>query len=149
MSKENYRPLPECVTIKESTIEGLGLFATEDIEKDSFLGTSHYITQEGNLIRTPLGGFYNHSEDPNVYSKLVNNNLKEHGMIFSELRASRDIKAGEELTAHYKLNPLKEPQTKKKSNDIYELNVLFFREASEAQFNQMDAIDAATEEDND
>ena len=36
-----YRPLPEEVTIKESTIDGLGLFATEDIKEGHDFGTSH------------------------------------------------------------------------------------------------------------
>ena len=27
-----YRPLPDCLTIKESSIEGLGLFTKKDIE---------------------------------------------------------------------------------------------------------------------
>ena len=32
-----YRPLPDCLTIKESSIEGLGMFATKDIKKDTTL----------------------------------------------------------------------------------------------------------------
>ena len=36
-----YRPLPDCVTIKDSLIDGLGLFATKDIPKGTYLGISH------------------------------------------------------------------------------------------------------------
>ena len=57
-----YRPLPKEVTIKESKIEGLGLFATEDIEQGHDFGISHITNigfQDGH-IRTPLGGFINH-----------------------------------------------------------------------------------------
>ena len=63
-----YRPLPKELTIKNSRIEGLGLFATKDIKKNSFLGVTHIRDEqfENKYIRTPLGGFYNHSNDPNV-----------------------------------------------------------------------------------
>ena len=36
-----YRPLPEQLTIKNSPIEGLGLYAVEDIKKNSFIGLTH------------------------------------------------------------------------------------------------------------
>ena len=63
-----YRPLPKQLTIKNSAIEGLGLFATENIKKDSFIGVTHIRDEqfENKYIRTPVGGFYNHSNDPNV-----------------------------------------------------------------------------------
>ena len=63
-----YRPLPDGLTIKNSPIEGLGLFATKDIKKNSFIGITHVRDEqfENKYIRTPLGGFYNHSNDPTV-----------------------------------------------------------------------------------
>ena len=63
-----YRPLPKELTIKNSPIEGLGLFAIEDIKKNSFLGVTHIRDEqfENKYIRTPIGGFYNHSNDPTV-----------------------------------------------------------------------------------
>ena len=63
-----YRPLPKELTIKTSSIEGLGLFATEDIKKNSFIGVTHIRDEqfENKYIRTPVGGFYNHSNEPNV-----------------------------------------------------------------------------------
>ncbi len=66
-----YRPLPNNVTIKKSGIEGLGLFATEFIDKGTFLGTTHIYDDrlEDGLIRTPLGGFFNHTENPNIELK--------------------------------------------------------------------------------
>ena len=91
-----YRPLPECLTIKESETHGLGLFAVEDIEEDTFLGCSH-VKVRSDWVRTPLGGFYNHSDDPNCIKQLVKN-------VFSEsyyLGTLRPIKAGEELTVSY------------------------------------------------
>ena len=42
----------------------MGLFAKSKILKDKSLGLSH-INIDGEIIRTPLGGFYNHSETPN------------------------------------------------------------------------------------
>ena len=63
-----YRPLPKQLTIKNSVIEGLGLFATESIKINSFIGITHIRDEqfENKYIRTPLGGFYNHSNKPNV-----------------------------------------------------------------------------------
>ena len=63
-----YKPLPKQLTIKKSPIEGLGLYATEDIKKNSYLGVTHIRDEqfENKYIRTPVGGFYNHSNDPNV-----------------------------------------------------------------------------------
>ena len=63
-----YKPLPKGLTIQKSPIEGLGLFATENINKNSFIGVTHIRDEqfENKYIRTPLGGFYNHSNEPNV-----------------------------------------------------------------------------------
>ena len=63
-----YRPLPDGLTIKDSPIEGLGLFATVNIKKNTFIGVTHIRDEqfENKYIRTPLGGFYNHSNDPTV-----------------------------------------------------------------------------------
>jgi len=46
----------------------LGLFATIDIKKNTFIGVTHVRDEqfENKYIRTPLGGFYNHSNDPTV-----------------------------------------------------------------------------------
>ena len=63
-----YRPLPKQLTIKNSLIEGLGLFANEPIKKNTFIGVTHVREEqfESKYIRTPLGGFYNHSDNPNI-----------------------------------------------------------------------------------
>ena len=63
-----YKPLPNCLTIKKSPIEGLGLYATKKIKANSFIGLTHIQNTdfENGYIRTPLGGFYNHSNEPNV-----------------------------------------------------------------------------------
>ena len=63
-----YRPLPDGLTIKHSPIEGLGLFTTVDIKKNTFIGVTHIRDEqfENKYIRTPLGGFYNHSNEPTI-----------------------------------------------------------------------------------
>ena len=100
MSDNYYRPLPALVTIKQSGIEGLGLFATRDIDHPLELGMTHYHEPRypDGYIRTPLGGFINHSETPNCQ-------VREHlGNLY--LVTLRDIEAGEELTLRYNLyNP--------------------------------------------
>jgi SET domain-containing protein len=92
----NYRPLPNSLTIKESNIEGLGLFAKEFIPRETVLGVSHYFINE-EINRTPLGGFYNHSEEPTCYSIISEDNVK--------LVTKRDVQEGEEITTHYSLVP--------------------------------------------
>ena len=63
-----YRPLPDGLTIKNSPIEGLGLFTNINIKKNTFIGITHIRDEqfENKYIRTPLGGFYNHSDVPSV-----------------------------------------------------------------------------------
>ena len=48
-----YRPLPDELTIKNSKIEGLGLFATVKIKKNSFIGLTHIRDEmfEGKYIK--------------------------------------------------------------------------------------------------
>ena len=92
-----YKPLPNTLTIKESDIEGLGLFATKDIKKDTNLGMMHYITEFSEIIRTPLGGFINHNNKPNCIKE-------KEDLIYEErtyLITNRLIKKGEELTVKY------------------------------------------------
>ena len=128
-----YRPLPLCLTIKKSPIEGLGLYAINDIETNTFLGITHILDDkfENNYIRTPLGGFYNHSNNPNI-RRVVSNILPKYKCcadtpieeeakklevekstiedLYPNVNARymyivtiRDIKTGDEITANYNL----------------------------------------------
>jgi len=90
----NYRPLPESLTIKPSSIDGLGLFAAQTIPKNTDLGMIHFTYGEL-IIRTPLGGFINHSEKPNC-KKL---DLEDEW----HLKTITEIKKDEELTLKYTL----------------------------------------------
>ena len=59
-----YQALPSRLHVKDSPIAGQGIFALEDIPAGFFLGMSHIIVDEV-IYRTPLGGFINHSDEPN------------------------------------------------------------------------------------
>ena len=89
-----YRPLPDYWTIKDSDIDGLGLFAIEDISKDTTIGVTHHFLWEG-VARTPLGGFINHSNEPNC--------ILDRIIAESHLRTTSNIKAGEEITLSYEM----------------------------------------------
>jgi len=95
-----YRPLPEYLTIKESTIEGLGLFTIDKVPANFRIGITHIKDNrfENGYSRTPLGGFFNHSEKPNC--RVVH----EDEFIF--LETINDLEENEEITATYTLyNP--------------------------------------------
>ena len=61
---KTFEPLSSSLTIKSSPIHGLGLFATCEIPKQYELGISHIKDDRFShgYIRTPLGGFFNHSK---------------------------------------------------------------------------------------
>jgi len=99
-----YKPLPDSLTIKPSKVNGLGVFTQETIPQATNLGMTHL--QFGKtLIRTPLGGFINHSDDPNCEKVKLkfSNEDKQPGYIFNKwnLITLRNIKEGEELTLKY------------------------------------------------
>ena len=97
-----YQPLPDHLTIAPSSIHRLGLFTEEAIEQGTNLGMSH-LKFDGEIIRTPLGGFINHSDEPNcVRAKLRYTNQAKLDYIKWNLIVIRDIKKGEELTVIYK-----------------------------------------------
>jgi SET domain-containing protein len=87
-----YKPLPKSLTIKPSGIEGLGLFALEDIKAGTQLGVTHIIISD-EVIRLPLGGFINHTDNPNCVRIDVANK--------SYLHTLKEIKQDEELTLKY------------------------------------------------
>ena len=102
-----YKPLPKEVTIKQSLIEGLGLFCNTDIKEGHIFGVTHISDTrfENGYIRTPIGGFINHSEEPNC--KLIPKDKKtfpisENGTILM-LVALKDIAEGTEITTKYSL----------------------------------------------
>ena len=89
-----YKPLPDGLYVSNSDIAGQGLFTNRMLEVGTELGLSHKMIDD-NLIRTPLGGFINHSDTPNCIL---------HGSVrVRSLHTLRTIKKGEELTVFYSL----------------------------------------------
>ena len=71
---DKYKPLSKGLRIEKSKIQGFGLFTLFFLKAGTNLGTSH-IKIKDELIRTPLGGFVNHSDDPNcIKTKLHSDN---------------------------------------------------------------------------
>ena len=98
-----YKPLPESLTIQQSGINGLGLFAKEGIAQGTNLGMSH-IKLNGNIVRTPLGGFINHSNTANcvkVELLMVDETKIKFDYKKWNLVTIKDIEPGEELTLKY------------------------------------------------
>ena len=93
-----YNPLPPRLTIKPSLISGLGLFATAGIAQGTNLGATH-IKVDGEIFRTPLGGFINCDENANC----VKVEMRTEGSITDKwnLVTLRNIIGGEELTLKY------------------------------------------------
>lgn len=92
-----YRPLPDCLRVGESKIEGVGIIATEEIAAGRNLGATHY-PRAGQLhgyIRTPLGGFLNHANVPNCTK------MEMDGVLY--LVTLSKIDPGDELTVQYTL----------------------------------------------
>ena len=99
-SQLNYKPLPDNLQISCSPIEGMGIFATEKIEKGTNLGMTHFKLSD-KLIRTPLGGFLNHSDKPNCEKAKLRFSEEGCSYTFWNLIVIKDIKPKEELTIKY------------------------------------------------
>ena len=103
-----YRPLPPQITIKKSNIDGLGLFSTCDIAEGYNLGITHIANDnfENQYIRTPLGGFINHSNTPNctLIKTYPNLELSDNGGDIALVLVTKQlIVANTELTTYYSL----------------------------------------------
>jgi len=98
----SYRPLPDYLSISPSPIEGVGLMVLKEIKENHEFGITHIKDKrfEDGYIRTPLGGFFNHSDDPNCEAYIDED--------FIKLRSIKKIKKGEEITVKYWLYDLKE-----------------------------------------
>ena len=111
-----YKALHSDLTIEKSSIHGLGLFAIKAISKDTVLGISHVKDKSNSgryyqgYIRTPLGGFINHSTQPNCIKVTPRLKLSpKYWPILKEgeealsiaIRTNKDIKEGEEFTVYY------------------------------------------------
>ena len=99
MSKDRfentYRPLPDIVHLDYSPIEGMGVFAKFDLDGKICIGITHIapIKKDLGRQRTPLGGFVNHSDNPNCFIVVETE--------YSRMYTVRPIMEGEELTVYY------------------------------------------------
>ena len=95
-----YRPLPDFLVIRQSSVDGYGLFTIKDLPAGTELGITHVKDTrfEDGYIRTPLGGFFNHSESPNCEAYASGDYIK--------LKVIKDIPVGCELLAFYWLYDL-------------------------------------------
>ena len=96
-----YNPLPDEVCIKESPVQGHGIFASQNIKKNTDLGATHIkVPMIITYIRTPLGGFINHSEKPNCVLDCTQD--WDDYLIFNII-TKRAIAEGEELLLDYEV----------------------------------------------
>mgnify|MGYP000002567619 FL=1 len=109
--QKEWRPLLKSITIKESTIEGLGVFATQDISDNTDLGISHVYDKRfpDNYIRLPLGAFINHHEMPNCKAVISESHESIGAIKHIRIVADKNISSGEELTLNYIINKLDNP----------------------------------------
>ena len=122
-----YKPLPDGLTIEKSKVQGLGLFTQFFVKKGTNFGVSH-MKMNDMLIRTPLGGFINHSDKPNCMKSryfMTNENTIEikHDYTRYDLITLKDIEGGEELTVKYTFYDIKKKEIKtpsEKSQDDLE-----------------------------
>ena len=96
---KTYQPLPSGLTGADSGIAGQGLFTTRKLVAGTDLGISHYRI-DGEYIRTPLGGFINHADEPNCQRTQIR---VRPGFDKWNLMVMEDIEEGGELTLKYKL----------------------------------------------
>jgi len=100
-----YKPLPDSLTIKQSGINGLGLFTKENLTLGDNLGMSH-IKIGDTIFRTPLGGFINHANEANCVKaelRMTDEDMQGHKYDYKKwnLITTQDIKEEEELTLRY------------------------------------------------
>jgi SET domain-containing protein len=107
----NWRPLPDNLTIAQSKIEGLGLFATQDIPKGTDLGITHISDSRfhDNYIRLPLGAFINHHEIPNCQAVFAEEDFHLGQLKHIRIVTTKKILKGEEVTVKYVINKLDDP----------------------------------------
>ena len=87
-----YKALPDGLYIGKSPVAGQGIFSMMDIQIGTELGMSHLIIDD-EIIRTPLGGFINHSDTPNCEKYMIDNRYY--------VRVIRSIVPMEELFLKY------------------------------------------------
>ena len=99
-SQLTYKPLSDNLQVSYSSIEGMGIFAVKNIKRGANLGMTH-LKLGKRTIRTPLGGFLNHSETPNCEKVKLRFTEDNCNYTFWNLITLKEIKLKEELTIKY------------------------------------------------
>ena len=95
-----WRPLPDSVTIKNSDIDGLGLFAKTNIASGTNLGMMRILVGS-EWIRTALGSFSNHVNDNPAC--MTYSDVNKEGYSCYYLKVIKDLIEGDELTLSYNM----------------------------------------------
>ena len=95
-----YKPLPKELRLGFSDIHDIGVFAKEAIAPGTNFGMTHLQFGE-NLVRTPLGGLLNHSDNPNCEKVKLKFTSSDYLFNKWNLVTLKNIKEGEELTLKY------------------------------------------------
>ena len=99
MNRFYYNPLPENLKIDKSKIDGHGIFARTNIKKGIDLGSTHIkVPMIFGYVRTPLGGFVNHSKSNNC--KLFVKESWDDYIIYN-LLTIKNIKKNQEILLDY------------------------------------------------
>jgi len=111
IKNSNWRPLPDFLTIRESKIEGLGIFAIKPLKEGTDLGMTHIFDPrfQDQYIRLPLGAFINHHEIPNCKAVFFEEDPVLGEIKHIRIKALSDIQKGEEITIKYVINKLENP----------------------------------------
>ena len=133
---KNYKPLPDNIRLGFSNIHDIGLFAKELIPQGTNLGMTHFKIGEL-LIRTPMGGFINHSYKPNcikakkklTHYKFIPYPLSEDTIKYISTKWNlvtlEDIKQGKELTIKYTFYNLDEKEGGLNDNNNNNCSTIF------------------------
>lgn len=97
LTRSNEDDFPKNLTIESSNIEGLGLFAAENIDANTNLGIGWIKNNkfENSWLRTSIGGFVNHSDSPNCTL------LLDKSGSFLSLITINDIAMFEKITSNF------------------------------------------------
>ena len=91
-----HNPLPSHVYLAKSKLHGMGVFTEKPIHANHDFGITHVADDRfsNGFIRTPFGGFINHSNKPNCRIYELGDTL--------HIQTVAEIKAYEELTIDYR-----------------------------------------------
>lgn len=93
---DGHSPLPDNVYIDKSPLHGMGIFAKISVPKGYDFGITHVADTRftDGFVRTPMGGFVNHSNHPNTTMVIKEDIIRMY--------AAKDVRKDEELTVDYR-----------------------------------------------